>query len=100
MVPKNVPDQLVVSGIVGDGGVVSFQMRAGMARGTAFLFEIHGNTGDLTLTATTCDSMQRQELTVEATDPLIDNYLSAGLAPIGRSTPPEFDMTLAPASQW
>jgi predicted dehydrogenase len=63
-VPKNVPDQLVVSGIVGDGAVVSFQIRGGMTRGTAFLFEIHGDKGDLTLTATTRDSMQRQELTV------------------------------------
>jgi predicted dehydrogenase len=64
VVPKNVLDQLVVSGIVGDGTVVSFQIRGGMTRGTAFLFEIHGDTGDLTLTATTRDSMQRQELTV------------------------------------
>jgi predicted dehydrogenase len=64
VVPKNVPDQLVVSGIVDDGAVVSFQIRGGMTRGTPFLFEIHGDRGDLTLTATTRDSMQRQELTV------------------------------------
>jgi predicted dehydrogenase len=64
VVPKNVPDQLVVNGIVGDGAVVSFQIRGGMTRGTAFLFEIHGESGDLALTATTRDSMQRQELTV------------------------------------
>ena len=35
-----------------------------MTRGTEFLFEIHGDRGDLTLTATTRASMQRQELTV------------------------------------
>jgi predicted dehydrogenase len=64
VVPKDVPDQLVVNGIVGDGAVVSFQIRGGMGRGTAFLFEIHGDNGDLTLSATTRDSMQRQELTV------------------------------------
>jgi predicted dehydrogenase len=64
VVAKNVPDQLVVNGIVGDGAVISFQIRGGMARGTAFLFEIHGESGDLALTATTRDSMQRQELTV------------------------------------
>jgi predicted dehydrogenase len=64
VVSKNVPDQLVVSGIVGDGAVVSFQIRGGMNRGTAFLFEIHGEKGDLAVTATTRDSMQRQELTV------------------------------------
>jgi predicted dehydrogenase len=62
-IPKNVPDQLVVNGLVGDGAVVSFQIRGGMTRGTAFLFEIHGDDGDLVLTATTRDSMQRQELT-------------------------------------
>ncbi|HKS90002.1 MAG TPA: Gfo/Idh/MocA family oxidoreductase [Stellaceae bacterium] len=64
IVAKNVPDQLVVNGIVGDGAVVSFQIRGGMTRGTAFLFEIHGESGDLVLAATTRDSMQRQELTV------------------------------------
>jgi predicted dehydrogenase len=64
VVPKDVPDQLVVSGIVGDGAVVSFQIRGGMNRGTAFLFEIHGDKGDLAVTATTRDSMQRQKLTV------------------------------------
>lgn len=64
IVAKNVPDQLVVNGIVGDGAVVSFQIRGGMTRGTEFLFEIHGDQGDLTLSATTRASMQRQELTV------------------------------------
>jgi predicted dehydrogenase len=33
-----------------------------MRRGTAFLFEIHGEQGDLQLTATSRASMQRQEL--------------------------------------
>jgi predicted dehydrogenase len=68
MVAKDVPDQLVVNGIVGganaDGAVVSFQIRGGMIRGTEFLFEIHGDRGDLVLAATTRASMQRQELTV------------------------------------
>jgi predicted dehydrogenase len=64
MVAKNVPDQLVVNGIVGDQTVTSFQIRGGMARATAFLFEVHGNEGDLTLSATSRASMQRQELTV------------------------------------
>jgi predicted dehydrogenase len=63
-IAKDVPDQLAVNGIVGDGAVVSFQIRGGMTRGTAFLFEIHGETGDLALTATSRDSMQRQELMV------------------------------------
>jgi predicted dehydrogenase len=62
MVPKTSPDQLVVSGIVGDGAAVSFQIRGGMRRGTEFLFEIHGEQGDLQLAATSRASMQRQEL--------------------------------------
>jgi predicted dehydrogenase len=64
LMAKTVPDQLVVNGIVGDGTVVSFQIRGGMNRGTAFLFEIHGDQGDLQLTATSRASMQRQELNV------------------------------------
>jgi predicted dehydrogenase len=35
-----------------------------MARGTEFLFEIHGEEGDLVLTSTTGGSMQRQELSL------------------------------------
>jgi predicted dehydrogenase len=69
LIAKTAPDQLVVNGIVGgpvaDGAVVSFQIRGGMARGTEFLFEIHGDQGDLVLTATTRASMQRQELRLE-----------------------------------
>ena len=38
--------------------------------------------------------------TVEATDPLIDNYLGAGLIPIGRSTTPEFGMTFDTATDY
>ncbi len=65
LIPKTSPDQLVVSGIVGDGTAVSFQIRGGMARGTEFLFEIHGDQGDLALSATERASMQRQELRVQ-----------------------------------
>src|SRR5256885_1467617 len=68
MVAKTSPDQLVVNGIVGgknaEGAVVSFQIRGDMTRGTEFLFEVHGDNGDLALTATSRASMQRQELTV------------------------------------
>ena len=65
LIAKTVPDQLVVNGVVGDGSIVSFQIRGGMNRGTAFLFEIHGDEGDLQLTATSRASMQRQELNVK-----------------------------------
>jgi predicted dehydrogenase len=68
LVAKDTPDQLVVNGIVSgknaEDAVVSFQIRGGMTRGTEFLFEVHGDRGDLTLTATTRASMQRQELIV------------------------------------
>jgi predicted dehydrogenase len=65
IVAKTSPDQLVVNGIVGNGAVASFQVRGGMARGTDFLFEIHGEEGDLVLTATSRTSMQRQELNLQ-----------------------------------
>ena len=64
LIPLTAPDQLAVSGIVGDGAVASFQIRGGMARGTEFLFEIHGSDGDLVLASTTGGSMQRQELSL------------------------------------
>jgi predicted dehydrogenase len=64
LIAKTSADQLVVNGIVGDGTVVSFQIRGGVNRGTAFLFEIHGDQGDPQLTATSRASMQRQELNV------------------------------------
>ncbi|MSP04741.1 MAG: Gfo/Idh/MocA family oxidoreductase [Acetobacteraceae bacterium] len=65
LVPMDVPDQLVVAGIVGDGVVVSAQVRGGMTRGNEFLCEIHGTEGDLTLSATMRTSTQRQELTIQ-----------------------------------
>jgi predicted dehydrogenase len=68
LVAKTSPDQLVVSGIVESGAVVSFQIRGGMRRGTEFLFEIHGDKGDLVLAATERQSMQRQELTVRGAE--------------------------------
>jgi amidase len=37
---------------------------------------------------------------VEANDPLVDNYLSAGLIPLGRSTTPEFGMTFDTATDY
>jgi predicted dehydrogenase len=64
MVPLTAPDQLVVSGLLESGAVVSFQIRGGMARGIEFMFEIHGSEGDLVTAATTGGSMQRQELSL------------------------------------
>jgi predicted dehydrogenase len=95
LIAKTVPDQLVVNGIVGDGTVVSFQIRGGMNRGTPFLFEIHGEEGDLQLTATSRASMQRQELNLKGARgdgvPLADlsipgryRWISEGVAPDSR----------------
>src|SRR5437868_967441 len=64
-VAKTSADQLVVNGIVRDGAVVSVQVRGGMNRGAAFLFEIHGDLGDVQLTATSRASMQRRELNLK-----------------------------------
>jgi predicted dehydrogenase len=65
-VAKDTPDQIAVNGVIGDDVAVSFQMRAGPARGTEFLFEIHGTEGDLIVTPSTSRaSMQRQELAIQ-----------------------------------
>ncbi len=65
-IPKDVPDQLIVAGIVGSGAAVSVQVRGGMTRGHEFLCEIHGSEGDLVLEATERASTQRQELRISA----------------------------------
>jgi predicted dehydrogenase len=65
MVPMDVPDQLVVSGVLAQGTVVTVQVRGGMARGQEFLCEIHGSDGDLVLAATERESTQRQELSLQ-----------------------------------
>jgi predicted dehydrogenase len=74
------PDQLAVSGILGSGAVVSFQIRGGMTRGTEFLFEIHGSDGDLVLASTTGGSMQRQELSLHGAQGLSTGGKGAKLA--------------------
>jgi predicted dehydrogenase len=99
MIPKTSPDQLVVNGIVGDGAVVSFQVRGGMTRGHEFLFEIHGETGDLVLEATTRASTQRQELSVRgargAGTPLADLPIPAKYRWVPEATPRESPYNVA-----
>ena len=99
IIAKNVPDQLVVGGIAGDGTVVSFQIRGGMTRGTEFLFEIHGSEGDLALSATTRASMQRQELRVQGAQgkgaPLADLAIPAKYRWVPAGTPPESPYNVA-----
>jgi amidase len=41
-----------------------------------------------------------KEFVVKDTDPLVQNYLAAGLVPVGRSTTPEFGMTFDTATDY
>jgi predicted dehydrogenase len=99
MIPKTSPDQLVVSGIVGNGAVVSFQVRGGMTRGHESLFEIHGESGDLVLEATTRASTQRQELLVRgargAGTPLAELEIPARYRWVPEATPRESPYNVA-----
>jgi predicted dehydrogenase len=93
IIAKTSPDQLVVNGIVGEGAVVCFQVRGGMRRGTEFLFEIHGERGDLQLTATSRASMQRQELNLKGArgddTPLADLPVPARYRWLPEGVPPD-----------
>ena len=65
LVPKTSPDQLAISGLIGDAIAVSLQVRGGANRGTPLLLEIHGTAGDLVITATERQSTQRQDLLLQ-----------------------------------
>jgi predicted dehydrogenase len=75
-IPKTSPDQLAISGLIGEGIAVSLQIRGGVTRGTPLLLEIHGAAGDLVITATEWQSTQRQDLLLKGAQgekgPLID----------------------------
>lgn len=92
IIPFDVPDQIAISGIAGDGTVVSFQARGGMWRGHTFLFEIHGEDGDIVLSAPSLASSQRQELKLQGAQgtkaPLADLDIPAKYrwAPAGTPT--------------
>ena len=63
-VPCTSPNQTAIIGRLESGAVVCYQIRGGVRRGVEFLFEIHGEEGDLVLAETARTSMQRQELKV------------------------------------
>jgi len=48
--PRNVDDQIAVTGILESGAVASVHYRGGLARSTNFLWEINGTEGDLLVT--------------------------------------------------
>ena len=50
-VVKTSHDQVAVTGILENGAVVSIHYRAGLSRGTNFLWEINGTKGDLVITS-------------------------------------------------
>jgi predicted dehydrogenase len=91
LIPLNVPDQIAINGVTGDGAVVSFQARGGMWRGHTFLFEIHGEDGDLILTAPDRASSQRQELKLQGAQgtkaPLTDMAIPDKYRWVPSSTP-------------
>ena len=76
LVAKTSPDQLAISGLIGDAITVSLQIRGGVARGTRLFLEIHGASGDLVITATERQSTQRQDLLLQGaqgeTGPMTD----------------------------
>lgn len=60
---RDIADQVVVSGVLVNGAVVSVHYRGGMSRGTNFRWEINGTEGDLEITAETGQA-QAAELTL------------------------------------
>jgi predicted dehydrogenase len=78
-VPMNAPDQVAVHGFLHGGAVVSFHARGGMAHGTPFLFEVHGDKGDLVVTGNA--TVQYAELRLQGArggDPLADLPIPEG----------------------
>jgi predicted dehydrogenase len=51
--PKNVDDQIAVTGVLESGAVAALHYRGGTARSTNFLWEINGTEGDLVVTGDT-----------------------------------------------
>jgi predicted dehydrogenase len=67
LVRKDTADQIVAAILVGNGIPVGYQLRSGGAsRDPRFVFEIHGDEGDLVIAAdpTSRESMQRGELSL------------------------------------
>jgi predicted dehydrogenase len=60
---RSIADQVVVSGVLATGAVVSAHYRGGTSRGTSLLWEINGTQGDLQVTAPS-GHMQAAELTL------------------------------------
>lgn len=64
LVEKTAPDHILVGGILENGAIVSVELRGGVTRGIAFLFEIHGTEGDLIVTGSH-GAVQHAELSLQ-----------------------------------
>ncbi|MES2425337.1 MAG: Gfo/Idh/MocA family oxidoreductase [Bacteroidota bacterium] len=51
MVPMDVPDQIIVNGLLENGAAAAIHYRGGISKGTNFFWEINGTKGDLLITA-------------------------------------------------
>ena len=78
LITKDVPDQLVVSGVVGDGTVVSAQVRGGMTRGMNSCSRSMAPRATSCCAATDRASTQRQELTVQGARGAADDWRICG----------------------
>jgi predicted dehydrogenase len=74
-VPMTAPDQVVASGRLPGGAVVTFHYRGGVSRGVNFRWEINGTEGDLVLTAPV-GHLQLSPITIEG------GRGTSGLAPL------------------
>ena len=61
--PRSIADQILVSGVLASGVVVSAHYRGGAPRGTGLRWEIHGTEGDLEITGPS-GNLQATELTL------------------------------------
>ncbi|KQW26417.1 oxidoreductase [Rhizobium sp. Root274] len=50
VLPKDVPDQVMVQGRLANSAAISIHFRGGVSRGTNFLWEINGTEGDIQVT--------------------------------------------------
>lgn len=67
MLPADSPDQVAVTGLLGNDVIASIHIRGGQPAGTNFLWEIQGAEGDLVITAAT-GYLHMTELSIQMSD--------------------------------
>ncbi|KRC28769.1 Gfo/Idh/MocA family protein [Acidovorax sp. Root219] len=78
VLPKDVPDQVMVQGHMTSGAAISIHYRAGASRGTNFLWEINGTEGDIQVTG---DMGYPQIVELSISGGRLDDRALAPLAP-------------------